>query len=278
MATSKAGTAAEWYGQRGYLVFPLHTIQNGECSCGRAGCEAPGKHPRIVQWPENATTLSGMIRSWWRRWPEANIALVTGEASGLVVLDVDPRHGGDAALEELEKQFGELPPTVAARTGSGGRHIIFRHPGRRVPNSAGALGPGLDVRGDGGYIVAPPSRHASGQPYTWEDAYHLMYLEPAPMPAWLIDRVTRPEKGVLAPFPRSPLSTLVLTGVREGQRNSSLARLAGHLFRHRVDPYVCLGLLKSWNEANCTPPLTESEMMRTIDSIAGAELRRRGRR
>jgi len=219
-----------------------------------------------------------MIRSWWVRWPEANIGLVTGEVSGLVVLDVDPRHGGSVALEELEKQFGELPATVTAETGSGGRHLIFRHPGKRVPNSAGSLGPGLDVRGDGGYIVAPPSLHASGRRYTWDGAYHLMHLEPAPMPDWLMDRVTRPDKGVLTPFPKSPLSTLVLTGVREGQRNSSLARLAGHLFRHRVDPYVSLGLLKSWNESNCNPPLTESEMMRTIESIAGAELRRRGRR
>jgi len=278
MAFSKMGKAAEWYGQRGYLVFPLHSIENGGCSCGRVVCEAPGKHPRIVQWPENATTLTGMIRSWWRRWPEANIGLVTGEASGLVVLDVDPRHGGEIALEELEKQFGDLPATVTAETGSGGRHLVFRHPGHRVPNSAGALGPGLDVRGDGGYIVAPPSLHASGRRYAWEGALHLMNMEPAPMPGWLMERVTRPERGVLTPFPKSPLSSLVMTGVREGQRNNSLARLAGHLFRHRVDPYVSMGLLKSWNDANCNPPLTESEMMRTIDSIAGAELRRRGRR
>ena len=278
MAASKEGKAAEWYGQRGYLVFPLHSIENGGCSCGHTGCEAPGKHPRIVQWPENATTQSAMIRSWWRRWPQANIGLVTGEASGLVVLDVDPRHGGEIALEELEKQFGELPATVMAETGSGGRHLVFHHPGHRVPNSAGALGPGLDVRGDGGYIVAPPSLHASGRRYTWDGAYHLMYLEPASMPEWLMERVTRPEKGVLAPFPNTSISTLVLTGVREGQRNTSLARLAGHLFRHRVDAYVSMGLLKIWNEANCNPPLTESEMMRTIDSIAGAELRRRGRR
>ncbi len=278
MSASRNGRAAEWYGQRGYLVFPLHSVANGGCSCGRGGCEAPGKHPRIVQWPENATTLTGMIRSWWHRWPGANIGLVTGEASGLVVLDVDPRHGGGAALEDLERRFGGLPPTVRARTGSGGTHIVFCHPGHRVPNSAGALGPGLDIRGDGGYIVAPPSLHLSGGRYEWEAAYHLMYMEPAPMPEWLMERVTRPERGVLAPFPKSPLSALVMTGVREGQRNTSLARLAGHLFRHRVDTYVSLGLLKSWNETNCNPPLTESEMMRTIDSIAGAELRRRGRR
>ena len=98
------------------------------------------------------------------------------------------------------------------------------------------------------------------------------------MPPWLLDRAVRPDRGVLTPFRRSSLCYLVLTGVAAGQRNTSLVRLAGHLFRHRVDPYVCLGLLKSWNEANCHPPLTESELMRTIESIAGAELRRRGLR
>jgi putative DNA primase/helicase len=90
--------AAEWYGQRGYPVFPLHTIEGGRCSCGSSSCETPGKHPRIVQWPENATAQSGMIKTWWDRWPEANIGLVTGEASGLVVLDVDPRHGGHVGI------------------------------------------------------------------------------------------------------------------------------------------------------------------------------------
>ncbi|MEW5765889.1 MAG: bifunctional DNA primase/polymerase [Acidobacteriota bacterium] len=270
--------AAEGYGQRGYPVFPLHTPEGGGCSCRRPDCEAVGKHPRIVQWPDNATTSEGTIRSWWRRWPEANIGLVTGETSGLVVLDVDPRHGGDAALEALQREFGELPPTLRAQTGGGGLHLFFRHPGVRVPNSAGAMGSGLDIRGDGGYIVAPPSRHASGGRYAWDPARHPRHLEPAPMPQWLLDRAVRPDRGVLTPFRRSSLCDLVLTGVAAGQRNTSLVRLAGHLFRHRVDPYVCLGLLKSWNEANCRPPLTESELMRTIESIAGAELRRRGLR
>ena len=156
MPQSRMGKAAQWYGQKGVsrLSAPYH--QGGRCSCSSPTCETPGKHPRILQWPENATTRPGMIRSWWGRWPEANIGLVTGEASRLVVLDVDPRHGGHVGLEELERQFGPLPATVEAQTGSGGRHLLFKHPGQRVSNSAGILGPGLDVRGDGGYIVVPP--------------------------------------------------------------------------------------------------------------------------
>lgn len=269
------GKAAEWYGRRGLPVIPLHSIEADGCSCGRPGCEAPGKHPRILNWPENATTLCVRIRSWWHRWPLANIGLATGEASGIVVLDVDPRHGGEVSLEELERRFGELPASVEAETGGGGRHLLFKHPGRTVTNSAGSLGPGLDVRGDGGYIVAPPSLHASGRRYAWEGAHHLAYMEPPPLPQWLSDRLTAQDSGPRRLAPKTTMSDLVLTSVREGQRNSSLARLAGHLFRHRVDPYVTLGLLRSWNEQNCHPPLTETEMTRTIDSIAKAELRRR---
>ncbi len=271
------GKAAEWYGQRSYPVFPLHSAEGERCSCGSPACETPGKHPRIVQWPENATTRPGVIRIWWARWPEANIGLVTGEASRLVVLDVDPRHGGHVAIDELEHRFGPLPATVEAQTGSGGRHLLFKHPGQRIPNSAGLLGPGLDVRGDGGYIVVPPSLHASGRRYAWDGARHPAHMEPAPMPAWLAERLTRPEKSTGVSTPITSISNLVITEVPEGQRNSTLARLAGHLLRHRVDPYLTLGLLRSWNQLSCQPPLTEAEMTRTINSIAGAELRRRGR-
>lgn len=275
MLQQRMGKAAEWYGLKGYPIFPLHSADGGRCSCGRAACEAPGKHPRIVQWPGNATTLKEMIRSWWRRWPEANIGLVTGEPSGLVVLDVDPRHGGQVSLDELEGRFGELPASAEVETGGGGRHLLFKHPGHSIPNSAGVLGPGLDVRGDGGYIVAPPSMHASGRTYAWNEARHLAHLEPAPLPDWLAARLSSGKQQAGTERPKTSISDLVLTGVREGQRNSSLARLAGHLFRHRVDPYVTLGLLRSWNQQSCQPPLTDAEMMRTIDSIAGAELRRR---
>ena len=276
MSRFRLAKAAEWYGQEGYPVFPLHSAERGRCSCASATCEAPGKHPRICRWPESATTAPALIRAWWRRWPEANIGLVTGAPSGLIVLDIDPRHGGQVSLEELESMLGPLPVTPEVETGGGGRHLYFRHPGSHVPNSAGILGPGLDVRGDGGYIVAPPSLHASGRTYAWEGTHHLAHLEPPSVPAWLLQRLSPSQpKARPVTHPKTSISDLVITGVKEGQRNSSLARLAGHLLRQRVDPYVALGLLRSWNQQSCQPPLAEAEIMRTIDSIAGAELRRR---
>ncbi len=276
MSRPKLGKAAEWYGAKGYPVFPLHSADGGRCSCGNAACEAPGKHPRIMQWPESATTAEAFIKAWWRRWPEANIGLVTGAPSRLVVLDVDPRHGGQVSLDELESAYGSLPVAPEAETGGGGRHVFFKHPEFHVPNSAGTLGAGLDVRGDGGYIVAPPSIHASGRPYAWEGSHHLAHVEPAPLPTWLVERLTSTQPKVrTGKGSTTSLIELVICRVPEGQRNTTLARLAGHLFRHRVDPYVAFGLLRSWNQQSCQPPLTEAEMMRTIDSIAGAELRRR---
>src|SRR5262249_6866135 len=109
-----------------------------------------------------------VIREWWQRHPNANVGIATGAASGLVVLDVDPDHGGGESAE-LYMPGEALPSTLIARTGGGGLHMYFKHPGGRIRNSASELGPGLDVRGDGGYVVAPPSVHFSGKPYGWVD-------------------------------------------------------------------------------------------------------------
>lgn len=129
------------------------------------------------------------IRRWWGRWPDANVAVRTGAVSGLVVLDVDPGHGGDATLEELLAQHGPLPPGVVVATGSGGRHFYFAHPGGTVRNDAGRrLGRGLDIRGDGGYVIAPPSRHASGGSYVLEASGQTI----PELPGWLIELLRPP--------------------------------------------------------------------------------------
>src|SRR2546427_13223225 len=88
------------YAQRGWSVFPVYTVVNGQCSCGNTACASPGKHPRTTHGVQDASTDEATIRQWWCRWPGANIGIRTGAVSGLVVLDVDPRHGGDASLEQ----------------------------------------------------------------------------------------------------------------------------------------------------------------------------------
>ena len=145
--------AALSYAKRGIPVFP---------------CEPRGKRPLTYNGFQDATTDEHRIKVWWGRWPAANVAIPTGKESGLLVLDVDPREDGPESLEALERRNGPPPRTARSRTGGGGVHIFFRYPpGKEIRNSSGYLGPGLDVRGEGGYVVAPPSRTQSA--YEWID-------------------------------------------------------------------------------------------------------------
>ena len=184
-------TAAIAYASRGWRVLLLWWIKpDGTCACGAIPCPQAGKHPLAEACPKgchSATTDAAVITEWLTRWPLANIGIATGQDSGIWVLDVDPRHGGHVTLEALEYRHGKLPSSIRQRTGSGGEHIIWKHPGDgRLSNSAGRLGPGLDVRADGGYIVAPPSNHASGNLYAWLDEDESV-LEAAP--EWLLEMI-----------------------------------------------------------------------------------------
>lgn len=201
------------------------------------------------------------VLGWFARWPAANIGIVTGAVSGLVVLDVDPHHGGAESLERLALGRGTLPATVEAVTGGGGRHLYFRHPGAVVGNRVG-LRPGLDLKGDGGYVVAPPSLHPSGRRYAWRSGCSPADLAPAPMPFWLLDpHATRPGHSL------AEWRALVREGVPEGRRNSTMASLTGHLLWHGVDPAVVLELMLAWNRLRCRPPLDDAEVAAVVRSI-----------
>lgn len=182
--------AALWYAEHGSPVVPLHFMKDGRCSCGKVRCQSPGKHPMTKHGPKDASRDRNQLKVWWDHSPEANVGVQTGADSGVVVVDVDPRHGGDESLAELVRDHGELPATVEALTGGGGRHLVFKHPGGTVRNRSN-MRPGIDVRGDGGYIVAPPSNHASGGQYRWREGHGPHETTPVEMPAWLLALVTR---------------------------------------------------------------------------------------
>jgi putative DNA primase/helicase len=149
-----------------------------------------------------------------------------GRKSGLVAVDVDPRSGGDSSLCELIEAHGELPETLEAVTGGGGFHIFFAHPGVSFKNSSSSLGEGLDVKTDGGYVVAAPSLHASGKRYQWRTR-----RSPASMPGWLLQLLTAEKPPAPAPAQarsprRAPGSPLVGAIIPYRARNTQLFRLA----------------------------------------------------
>ncbi|MCH7837817.1 MAG: bifunctional DNA primase/polymerase [Chloroflexi bacterium] len=150
----------------GFRIIPLHSPDpehSSGCSCrDQRGCESVAKHPRTMHGVKDASSDEATIRRWWGLWPEANIGIATGD--GLVVLDVDPRHDGDSSLQELEDEHREIV-TLAAHTGGGGTHLYLQGD---LP-SRGAFLDGLDLKSAGGYVVAPPSVHASGRRYAWVD-------------------------------------------------------------------------------------------------------------
>jgi hypothetical protein len=239
--------AALDYGRLGWSFIPI---------------EPRGKRP-LVRWQvyQHRHPEATEINDWFRHWPDANIAVVTGVVSGVVVLDIDPRHGGDSSFQALERQHAPVSETVEARTGGGGRHLYFAHPGEILHNRV-ALAPGVDLRGDGGYVVAPPSFHASGEPYRWERSPDVCRL--ASFPSWLSG--PSEEEGHRG-HPLAYWRRLLREGVGEGERNNTIASLAGHLLWHGVDPEVATELLLAWNATRCRPPLEPEEVVRTVASI-----------
>src|SRR5262245_26977213 len=199
-------SALAWIG-RGHGVFPLHwpVEHNGQtaCSCGRLCGKAAAKHPVARYAPHghlSATLETGIAKLWFGlRVPEANLGVST---ENLVVIDSDPRHGGDESLRKLEAEHGELPLTWKSLTGGGGTHDVYKAPDNVAIASFNAeleikwgrdppLGPGLDVRARGGYIVAPPSRHISGGAYCWSVDNHPAETPLAVAPDWLVEKLTR---------------------------------------------------------------------------------------
>jgi len=189
------------YAARGISVIPLHEPTPGGCSCPRgSGCASRGKHPRIDWKPyQDRRATAEEIRAWWRRWPTANVGIVTGMVSRLCVLDIDYRNGGFETLVELDHHGAAMPdgnPVVV--TGSEGLHHYFL---LEAPLPKSAPFQGIDVQADGALVVAPPSLHASGRRYRWARPLESRW----PMvPAWLRWAVMQYERSTRAPAPPLP--------------------------------------------------------------------------
>lgn len=273
--TLPALRAALGYAAGGWLIVPLYPIIDGRCACGgtdrRTGkpCAA-GKHPMTPNGLKDASSDPATIEAWWAGAPcDLNVGVVTGAESGIFVLDVDPKNGGPEALAELETKHRKLPPTLTARTGSAGTHYIFRHPGGLVRNSASKIGKGLDIRGDGGYIVAPPSNHKSGGFYAWSPDPWI----PCEAPAWLVNLVRSEPTPELHDTPSGePASAELLEHARkrlerhgpavEGQGGDQHTFVAASILVNDYDlnDTDALPLLFYWN-LTCTPVWDPAELL-----------------
>lgn len=281
-------SAALRYAARGYRVFPVHTVAGaGACSCADPACDSSGKHP-APHAPHGLKDASSKPEEVRRMWPAEgplntpwNVAIRTGAISGVVVLDVDGAEG-QATLAALPT----LPATLTARTGSGGTHYYFKHLGGKLGNRT-RFAPGLDVRGDGGYVVAPPSAHASGGRYEWLDE-----SEPADLPPWLVEMMRAPSRGpsraAKAPAPsaaisvRSPPTNDLQRRVHRARqwlarRDPAVAGSGGHdhtiatahvvVVGFDVPRDVALDLLGEWNRG-CQPPWSPGELAHKVDDAA----------
>jgi bifunctional DNA primase/polymerase-like protein len=155
------------YASRGWAVFPLVPQDK---------VPMKGSHSY-----NDATTNGKTIRRWWTDQPDANIAIRTGQGSDLLIPDIDPRNHGDIVWNLLIEEYGEFPPTPTVITGSGGRHYYLSW--ADITPGNGALGTGVDLKADGGYVVAPPSIHPNGQPYEW--MLETFELNTADTPSWI---------------------------------------------------------------------------------------------
>ncbi len=241
------GSLKEWalyYAERGLAVFPL---------------EVRGKRPATKNGFKAATTDKEQINEWWCRYPDSNIGIATGRPSGgIVVIDLDEdeekdKHGYEV-LKEWQQAHGELPETWTSITGRGGYHFFFRDSAYNPCKTD--LYHGVDIRGDGGYIVAPPSIHPNGRCYEWEIAPEDMDIAAVNdvVADFLLGSSTRESREAF----REPET------IPEGQRVDSLVKLIGSQRSKGLSTDAIMAAVRAENEARCIPPLTEQELSREV--------------
>lgn len=267
MQNNNVNSAVNYAQNYNWAVFSVHGIDDrGRCTCGNSKCDKPGKHPWTPNGLKNATKSPEEIHKLFRNKPHCNIGVATGSISGFLVVDVD----GETGLKNLNtliKKHSRLPKTLMVRTGRG-LHLYYKMPkGVDVRNSAGKVSKNIDVRANGGYVIVPPSCHKSGRIYQFEDDRAIL----AELPDFLL-------KILISKKPSSSKSTewlSLLQDIKEGQRNDSIARIAGKLIGHGLGGLFTLEMCFAVNESRCTPPLSRNEVEQVVNSISGIEMQKR---
>ena len=259
----------EWalqYYRAGWVIFP--------CVDKRPHFAALAEHGGSWKWINRATLTEGRVAKWWTDFPEAQIGLVCGQVSNVVVLDMDwlkVSGGGEVDLirgKEPMLLAERFPKTVMSITGGKGRHLFYRY--QPLKNSVKTVHPQIDIRADGGYVILPPSTHQSGNSYAWDPEFY-----------WSPERIQSlpdlPDEllintGSKEPRERSEWLGLI-QGVSEGARNQTAASLSGLLIA-RLDPYLAWEFMNMWNERN-RPPVPAEELERVFLSILQRHYERR---
>lgn len=237
--------AAMSYAKAGLAVFPL---------------EERGKKPRTKNGCKDATTDAAQVKAWWQQWPNANIGIATGKKSGgifVIDLDIDENKGLDGyhALQDWERENGSFPDSWMSITGRGGYHLYFKSD-TEIKNRAGIID-GIDVRGEGGYVVAPPSIHSNGRRYEWEyspEEYELVEADEA-VKAFLNQKSDEQGKTFIMP-----------EQVEQGNRNDILFKVACALQEKGMSDVAILNAVMAENQERCKPPLDEKEVRILVNS------------
>ena len=232
------------------------------------------KTPYLSDWPNVATSDQEKIKEWWAKWPDASIGCATGEASGFWVLDAD----GEEGIKQAEEM--NLPLTLTSKTGGGGLQFFFTYNGTEIRNSAKKVASHIDVRGQGGYVILPPSSHPSGNRYFWEKKTKIIEA-----PGWIIEKVKKQPERTVAHLPgettKYGMAALVnemaiLSSTSKGSRNDTLNQSAFNL-----GTLIASGVLDEITAKNgllstaVMIGLDEKESTKTIDSGFKAESRNR---
>jgi hypothetical protein len=249
--------AAIAYAARGFAIFP---------------CLPRGKVPATPHGCRDATKDLAQITAWWSQNPNYNVAVATGPVSKVFVLDVDGLDA-EAFLRKLEEKYGALPATVESITPRG-RHLFFKCENSVIRNSAGAIAPNCDVRGDGGYAVLPPSKHPTGRDYAWsvDSADHF-----ADAPAWLSNLLIGKANGLCNRQAKSPehWHHILANTIRNGARNSTLTSICGKLLHAGLTELAFLyDVMCCINIARCEVPLSDNEVHTIVASVARTHLKR----
>lgn len=258
--TDAQGAAALELARGAALVLPLHTpdpTMPGGCSCRRRDCPSVGKHPRTLNGHLDATADLDTVTRWWSMWPTANIGV--RPHPGHVVLDIDPRAGGAVQAVAMQERYERLPGTLTASTGGAGWHVWLRHDGPTV----GKLAAGLDLKGHDGFLVAPPSLHASGRRYRWTNTGPIVAA-----PAWFSALITRPAGRVVSggrqlTERRTAALVRVVAEAKPGDRNSRLHWAACRVLEAGGDPNPLI-------TAALAVGLSRGEAERTVASAASS--------